>query len=85
MSEPVGMEFPTNFRLRVVGHTADDFAGFILESLLPFIPDLTLENLMFAQARPAITPPSMFRSSPRTASSLTIFTPAFPATNACSG
>jgi len=45
MSEPVGMEFPTHFRLRVVGHTAEDFAGFILESLLPFIPDLTLENL----------------------------------------
>lgn len=39
------MEFPTLFRLRVVGRTADDFADFILESLLPFIPDLCPENL----------------------------------------
>lgn len=45
MTEPLGMEFPTHFRLRVVGHTADDFAGFILESLLPYIPDLTLGDL----------------------------------------
>jgi len=45
MTEPVGMQFPTRFRLRVVGITAEDFAGFILESLLPYIPGLSLEDL----------------------------------------
>ena len=39
------MEFPTHFRLRVVGRTADYFADFLLERLLPYIPELTLENL----------------------------------------
>lgn len=45
MTEPAGMEFPTHFRLRVVGQTADDFPAFILESLQPYIPGLTLEHL----------------------------------------
>lgn len=45
MTEPAGMEFPTHFRLRVVGRTADDFLDFILESLLPYIPELTHHDL----------------------------------------
>jgi putative lipoic acid-binding regulatory protein len=39
------MEFPTFFRLRVVGHNDDDFAAFIFDRLIPFIPELQAENL----------------------------------------
>jgi hypothetical protein len=50
MPEPAGMEFPTFFRLRVVGRNDDDFAAFLLERLLPFIPELLPEQL---EARPS--------------------------------
>lgn len=45
MPEPAGMEFPTFFRLRVVGRNNGDFAAFLLERLLPFIPELQPEHL----------------------------------------
>ncbi|MFA5838234.1 MAG: DUF493 domain-containing protein [Bellilinea sp.] len=45
MPEPAGMEFPTFFRLRVVGRNDGDFASFLLERLLPFIPELQPEHL----------------------------------------
>ena len=45
MPNPAGMEFPTFFRLRIVGRNDDDFAAFILDRLLPFIPELRAENL----------------------------------------
>jgi len=45
MAEPAGMEFPTFFRLRIVGLHSDDFPEFLLDTLLPLIPDLTAERL----------------------------------------
>lgn len=45
MPEPAGMEFPTFFRLRVVGRNDEDFAAFILERLLPYIPELLAEHI----------------------------------------
>lgn len=50
MPDPAGMEFPTFFRLRIVGLNDDDFAGFIFDRLLPFIPELQVEHL---EARPS--------------------------------
>jgi len=45
MPEPAGMEFPTFFRLRIVGRNDADFADFILERLLPYIPELLTEHI----------------------------------------
>jgi putative lipoic acid-binding regulatory protein len=39
------MQFPTFFRLRIIGWNEADFPDFILERLLPFIPELLAENL----------------------------------------
>lgn len=39
------MEFPTFFRLRVVGYNNDDFAGFLVDHLLPAIPGLSRDHL----------------------------------------
>jgi len=45
MPDPAGMEFPTFFRLRIVGLNDDDFPAFVLDRLLPYIPELQTENL----------------------------------------
>ena len=39
------IEFPTNFRLRVIGDNTDDFATFVLVMVRRHVPDLTEDGV----------------------------------------
>lgn len=43
-SDPL-FDFPTIFRLRVIGENSADFADFILEKVSEHIPSVTTENI----------------------------------------